>query len=158
MGIEVAALAVSVASLGYQAVQGERAEDASYAQAEEQRKQTAISRRMADIKNIREQRDLVRRSRIQRAAVINAAANTGTAASSGAAGAVSSIGSQTASNLGYFSTVKENQGSIFESQSREAGFVQAQGQAQRNAAIASSIGNLSSSIFTASGGFKTLFS
>jgi hypothetical protein len=151
------AVAAFVGSQVYNAVKAEDLEDQSYAAGEEQKRQGREQQKIADIKNMREQRDLVRRSRIQRATIANYAANSGTQGSSGAAGAISSVGSQTASNLGYFSAAKDANATIFASQQREAGFIQTSGKIQQKMATATAIGNLASTVFDATGGFKTLF-
>src|SRR5690349_10433438 len=70
-----------------------------------QKDQAAFQKRIADVKNMRAQRDAIRQARIARAQVVNAGANSGTSTSSGVEGGASSVGSQLGGNLSYFGEV-----------------------------------------------------
>lgn len=158
VGIAIGALAVTAGSIVVQADASRRAAHANQDAAREQIKQAQEQKKIDEIKNIRAQRDAIRQARIARAAVANYSANSNTTTSSGAEGASSSIGSQLNSNLGFLSASKDAQQTIFDSQVVEAGHIQEAASANSKAQIAGAIGNLSSSVFTASGGFKTIFS
>lgn len=82
-----------------------------------------------------ERRQQLREERIKRARVIQAAQNTGTAASSGETGAVSSLGTQLGSNLGFNQSLIRSgeRMSIFAQQASDA-----QGR-QNNAAMLGSL-------------------
>jgi hypothetical protein len=111
----------------------------------------------AEIQNVRAVRQQIRQQRAAAASIIGRGATTGTLGSSGVAGGVSSVGSQLASNLSYMSDIADTQ-----TASREAAVIA--GQAQYNMGVAS--GNLSQAqayeklggtIFSAAGGFATVF-
>lgn len=93
-------------------------------QLEERRKQAALEQKRADIENARKARTALREQRIAQATVANVAANTGASSSSALEGAMSTIGSQAASNLGYLGQTASIARSIGESNARIA---QAQG-------------------------------
>lgn len=91
-----------------------------------------------------ERRQQVREERIKRARILQASENTGTAGSSGEAGAVSSIGTQLGSNLGF------NQ-SMIESGNRISNYSQQAADARSNASIFGAVAGMSGDIGTIGG-------
>lgn len=156
-----AVVAIGVGVMAYGASQAEDAEDAAHAgrqeQAAQQRTQFAAQQRMADIKNSRERADMARKTRLARAQVLNTGANTNTMGSSGVAGGIASAGSQGASNLGMFNAIAANQADIITSQGKEAEAVRAIGDAAGAMSNAQAMISIGGAIFSAGGGFKTIF-
>ena len=72
----------------------------------EARKAAKMERRIAEAENVRSRRQAIRERVIQAARLENQAAGTGTTQSSGVQGGVASLGSQTASNLGFASQIE----------------------------------------------------
>lgn len=106
---------------------------------------------------MRSLRSNLRQARIQSAVVANMGANAGTSGSSGVIGGQGSIQSQSASNVGFFNQTQELNGDIYETQVDQANAAQAYGKAQGSSAMWGAIGNLGGSMFSAGGGFKTIF-
>lgn len=67
----------------------------------DRRKAIRRERQMAAAQNLRERKQAYRQMVIQQAQIQQASSNLGVGASSGAQGAVASLGSQTASNIGF---------------------------------------------------------
>lgn len=67
----------------------------------QQRKAAKAERKRAEAENVRSRRQAIREKIIATSEVSNLAAQTGTSASSGVAGGISSLSSQTASNIGF---------------------------------------------------------
>lgn len=119
--------------------------------ANEQRKAREAQQRAADVEAQRARVQQVREARIRRAQVLASAGNEGLGAgTAGVAGAVGSIGSQAASNIGNINV--------------QQGFAQQASVATQRAADAElegmewqQIGNVSQSIFQATGGYTTIF-
>lgn len=133
-------------------------------QAQEMRRQGELEQKRADINNARSLRAAIRNSRIARATVVNAGANAGTMTSSGVMGGVASIASQDAANRGYFGQMTDinedvyaSQGEQYKWQMYEGQARMAAGAAQGRAAMGGAIGSVGQSIFSAAGGFNTVF-
>lgn len=173
MALSAAIVSVGIGAVGaytqYEGAQDAKAAagkqaDALNASAAEQRAQFASQQRIADIKNARDRANMARQERVARAGVIASGANAGVSQSSGVLGGVGSIGSQGAANVGYFNSVSANQNDILSSQSRQGGDMADYGMAgasltsaQADISMGQNIFNIGTSIFGASGGFKTIF-
>lgn len=123
-----AALATSALSAVEQQKQAKRSAKAQEKIRNEERAQN-VSRQLA------ERRQQIREERIKRARVLQSAENTGTAFSSGESGALSSLGTQLGSNLGF------NQ-SMIRSGERISTFAQESANAQARGQSAALLGNL----------------
>jgi hypothetical protein len=152
-----AALALTAVSAYQQYEAAGDAKKAASRQADEQRQQYLEEKRIADMKNLREAREAVRRARVANASIINAGANTGTSGSSGVIGGSGSVRSQLGSNLAYFGAVGAGQSRIADSQVRETYAIAAGASAQAKSAQWGAIGSLGGTIFDAAGGYTTLF-
>ncbi len=134
MGIEVivaaVALTATVASIDQQRKAGK---------ANKKIRNEELARNTAQ--QMQERRQQIREERIKRARVMQASENSGTTGSSGEVGAVSSLGTQLGSNLGY------NQ-SMINSGNRISALSQQAADAQQNASIFSAIANNASSVAT----------
>lgn len=147
---------VAVVSLGVSIDQGNKAARASREQAAAQKEAVKVQGRQDALEAQRERIKQVRAARIARAQVLSGASASGVGAgSSGVAGATASIGSQLASNIGDIGVRQSfaEQTSAFNVQAADAASRGATAQAK--AAQWQAIGNFSTSIFTASGGFAT---
>lgn len=157
MGLSLIALSqigLATAAVGTIAsiVQGRKAAKSQKAAAGEQRKARAAQQKIAEIKNLREQRQLIRQGRIKRAEVLQAGVTqTGGVTSTAVAGGAASVTTQTGAGGGFRSAILAGGGevnqfletaSIFESQA-----ISSSNQAATFGAIAS----LGSSIFTSAG-------
>jgi hypothetical protein len=91
---------IAVAALAASAYGMKRQQDAMQAARKDQKKASDVSAAETAAQRQQNIRDQVRQDRIRRAQIISDSANTGTTASSGEIGAVSSIGTQVASNVG----------------------------------------------------------
>jgi len=132
----------SVAGTAYSVYSGFQAADAREDAAETRNRQIALQNR-------RRRRSQIRQSRIARAQAVNVAAQTGAQDSSGIRGGLSSLGSQTGSNLGYTS----QQGALsalFGSYQQEAS--DWAGQAQ----IGQGVANIGTTLFNYGGGMPAL--
>lgn len=143
----------AVSSIVYAAVALVAAAGSAY-QANQSRKDAAGERAKAENVNraqraqeaAQERRKLVREERVKRARILQAGANTGTEDSSGEYGALGGMATQLSSNLGF------NAGTI--ARGRQAsGFLQNAFDNEQDAQRWDSIGSVSSSIFSAAGGF-----
>jgi hypothetical protein len=128
MGIETAFLIASVIGTAASLDQQNKARRAS-------QRQMAAEQRKADIENVRQARESVRRARLAQASIINQGAVSGTLMGSGVAGGVSSVGSQMAGNLGFMSDIAKENTTIFSMAQQGA-------KASANAAIYGQIGEL----------------
>ncbi len=153
--------AAAVATMVYSTYEQQEAEnsahDARKAQEGEQRKQFAAQQRIADIKNARERAEIARRTRVAKAESVNTGANTGTMNSSGVAGGAASAVSQGSSYTGSFNAISANQADIVSSQGREASAIANLGDAQAQMQQMQNLFSLGATVFTAAGGFKTIF-
>ena len=111
--------------------------------------QYAAEQRKAEIQNIRSVRQQIREARIAQASMTNTAALTGGTGGSGLAGGIGSVGSQLSGNINYMQQIAEQNTAIGAAAAAGA-------QAQSNAAIYGSIGQLGGTIFSAMGGVKAL--
>lgn len=164
MGIEtiaIAGLVLGVGAAAYNADQQRSAankqNDALETQKKESIKQAGINKQIADIKNVREQRALIRRSRVQAAAIENYSANHGTSGSTGSIGAEASLSTQTTGELGYFGQVSDAQDKLYASQTAQIGAARSGASDQARIATVGAIGNLAGTVFSGAGGFKTIF-
>jgi len=142
----------------------EQAVQAQQQEAQAQQDQLALQRKQADIQNARQLRAAVRQTRIARASIVNAGGNTGTMLSSGVEGGASSVVSQNQANMDYFNSMGDLNNKIIDTQQRQGQAAAAAGQAMGEAAIAQAkggewgaIGSLAGTVFSASGGFTTVF-
>jgi len=108
----------------------------------------ASQQKQQDLESARERRRVLRQARIQRATVIQAGENQGVAGSSAVAGAISSIGSQTGSNLSFLDQSAQNTANTnaaLAGQSRALGAADAgAGLSQLGGTIFSNAGNIAS--------------
>lgn len=120
--------------------------------------QAASSRtqqRLAEIRNIREARENVRKARIASAAVLNNAANSGALNSSAVQGGVNSVATQLTNNISFLDTNA--------TLNRESNEYLANAQVQNNnatragndAAAWSTIGQVAGEVYRTSGGYET---
>lgn len=139
-------LGVAIASLIMTAVatvkQQEAASDARKEQKKQRQEQQAVNAEQA----AREKRQQIREERIRRAQILQASENTGVAGSSGEMGATGNLSTQLSANLGFTSGQQRHASNMSIFQQKEA---DALGRGQMWAGV----GNISSSIFSASGGF-----
>lgn len=100
-----------------------------------------------------------------RATVINAGANSGTLNSSGVQGGVSSVVAQNSANMSFFSQMGTLNSGVLDTQIAQGAAAARAGQAggditvaQAEGAQAGALANLGGTIFSAAGGYKTIFS
>jgi hypothetical protein len=143
---------------------GRRQADAMQEQAGHQRNQLELNRKQADLQAARQVRSAVRQARIARASVINTGANANTSGSSGVLGGASSISSQNASNMSFFSSMGSLNNQVIDSQVAQGHAAARAGAAQGDAYVAQAeaaqwgaLGNLGGTIFSSAGGFRTIF-
>lgn len=142
MALAIAGLVLAGVGMAVQIEQGQEA-------ASDRKKQMAYEKRIADVKNLRSQREAIRAARVARAQVVNAGANSGTSGSSGVMGGASSVESQLGGNLSYFGEIGGLQDNVFDSQLSAAGH-------EGNAAMGGALGQLGGSVFSAGGGWTTV--
>lgn len=155
--IAVAGLAVAGVSTAASIQQGRQSRKASQRAADEQSKIASEQRAQNASSAAAERRQQIREERVRRGAIMNAAANTGTAGSSGVIGAVGSLSTQLSSNMGA------NQGAIMRGQ-RISGYAQnaanyntSAANFNQNANTLGQVAGLGTSIFSAAGGFESIF-
>lgn len=141
MGIEVA-LYVAAAATAASAY-------SSYQSGQATKEQYRAEQRRAEIQNVRNVRQQIREARLAQSSMTNVAAQTGAMGSSALAGGTSSVGAQLAGNISYMTDVARENTAITAAASDAA-------QAQSNAAVFGSIGNLAGTIFQAQGGYPAL--
>jgi len=154
MGVS-ALLAVSVASAYMSYESGEQAKKSSKENVMAQKEGLAAQQRQSDIEAQRARIAQIRESRIRQAQVL--ASTGGVSGSSGTEGAIASIGSQVSNNIG---NIGVNQSIAAEVSSANQRAADASGKMAEASAIGQqwqAIGNVSSTIFSAAGGFKTIF-
>lgn len=113
----------------------------------EARKAAKMERRIAEAENVRSRREAIRERLIQAARLENQAATSGTSDSSGVQGGIASLGSQTASNIGFSSQVESMN-------NQRLSFLDAAAAAQGRAQVGAAVGSVSSS-FAPGGAFYT---
>ena len=111
----------------------------------QQRKAAQTERRMAEVENVRSRREAIRERILQTEALRNQAAVTGTMESSGFQGGVASLGSQTASNIGF-------QTQLESLNNQRLSFLDKSAKSISNAGTAQAIGSVSS-MWTPGGAF-----
>lgn len=170
-GLAMLGMAVSIGGMAMQysaqrsaAKAANNAAMAGMMQAQEMRRQGELEQKRADINNARSLRAAIRNSRIARATVVNAGANAGTLTSSGVMGGTASIASQDAANRGYFGQMTDinedvyaSQGEQYKWQMYEGQARMAAGSAQGRASMGGAIAGVGQSIFSAGGGFHSMF-
>lgn len=132
MGLETATLAaIGLGVSGTSTVYG-ISQNIKQRQAQEDAKkeQAAVNK----TQQLQEQRNQIRRERVQRARILQASENTGVAGSSGEAGAIGSLSTQLGSNLGINSDLVFHGGNISAASQRAAN---AAGNAQLASAVSS---------------------
>lgn len=132
----------TVAGTGYSIYSGIQAREAEEDAAEIRDRQVALQNRQR-------RRAQIRESRIRRAQAANIASQTGASESSGIGGGLSSLASQTASNLGYTS----QQGAL---STLFSGAQQEMRNQQGNAALGQAVAGIGSTLFQFGGGFTGL--
>jgi hypothetical protein len=137
-------LATAAVGTGYSAYE-QREAGKQQKRASEQ--QFAASQRRADIENVRSMREAVRRERLAKAQMENTGYQMGGAGGSALAGGVSSIASQTASNVQYVGQIAAQNTAMGQAQLMGA-------QASADQAIWGAVGQLSGTIFSSAGGVK----
>ena len=152
-----AALAVTAVSAYQQHEAAGDAADAANQASVAQQRQAQLEQRRADIQNARQLRSAVRQARIARASVLNQGANAGTSFSSGVLGGVDSVTSQERSNTGFFNQLSDLQGQTTEAKIAEGAAMADVSEAQADSNRAAAIGSLGGTIFSAAGGYKTIF-
>lgn len=113
----------------------------------EARKAAKMERRIAEAENVRSRRQAIRERLIQAARIENQAAATGTTNSSGVQGGIASLGSQTASNIGFSSQVESMN-------NQRLNFLDAAAAAQGRAQVGSAVGSIAGG-FAPGGAFYT---
>lgn len=163
----VAAVALTVAAAGAY-VQYDAAQKQASAQKQMANQQQAAAekqfneqKKLAELENVRSVRAQLRAERAAKARIINQGAGAGTIGSSGVAGGVSSVGAQTASNLGFMSDsagIRSNIGAA-QLEYGNAGYQGAISMANAGAygAIGGALSSVGGTVFQGAGGFKTLF-
>ena len=119
--------------------------------AEGQKKTNQAERALAEIRNRRAKVEELRKGRIERARIISAGEASGASKSSGVLGGAGSVQAQTASNIGFLTTVNETSKKIFESRARISDISGSQGQKLAFASITGTLGQ------TFSPGLKEVF-
>lgn len=144
MGVVIAAASLAVTAVSAYK-QYEAAQDA--ADAREEAQEIAGAQQQNRARNQRRQQ--VREERIRRARILASAENTGVGASSSAIGALGALGTNTAANIGFMSSEgRAAQGITSANQSAL--------DAQTRGQMWQGVGQLSSSVFNASGGFGAI--
>lgn len=155
---------LNIASLGLKAVSfiGQRnaaKEEASLKRESLQAQVRAsnVNQRIAEIRNIREIRDNVRKARIARAQVLNAGAVRGVGTSSSVIGGAGAVQAQLASNIGFLNTQQDlnRQANAYLDQSAE--FQNQAISAGDRGNVFRGIGGFASGVFTDTGGYNTIF-
>lgn len=104
-----------------------------------------------------EKRAQIREERVKRAKVLQASENTGVAGSSGEAGAIGSLSTNLASNLGFNKGQIDGAGRISALNQQASDFMSASQNKINEANTWGAVQGLGTSIFSAAGGFNTLF-
>lgn len=163
--IAVAALAVAAggAYMSYESAQQSASAQKNMANQQKAaaEKQFNEQKKLAELENVRSVRAQLRQQRAAQAAIINQGAGAGTIGSSGVAGGVSSVGAQTASNLGFMSDTAGIRSNIGAAQLEygNAGYQGAISMADAGVygAIGGAMQSIGGTVFQGAGGFKTVF-
>ena len=123
--------------------------EANYQQRVAASKQFEAQQKKADVQNVRDVRQQIRASRIAAGQMQNVGAQVGATGSSALAGGVSSIGSQSISNINYMAQIAQQNTAINAAQLESANVTS-------NAAVWGAVGSLAGTIFSNMDGFKTL--
>jgi hypothetical protein len=123
--------------------------EAGYQQRVAASKQFEAQQKKADVQNVRDVRQQIRASRIATGQMQNVGAQVGATGGSALAGGVSSIGSQTVSNINYMAQIAQQNTAINAAQLEGA-------MVTSNAAVWGAVGSLAGTIFSDMGGFKAL--
>lgn len=151
------ALIAVVASTAYQYKESKKQQELQEQTAAENERQAALAQRRADYKAIRSQREQIRSARVQRAQVVNKAAQEGTQWSTGVEGATASLETQLASNLGYLETERQYGRDIFASTATQLDIQNRIGRSQVRQGAARGVSAAAGGIFSATGGYASLF-
>lgn len=146
MGIEVIAYAALATTAASTVAQQRASSKANKAQKQASNEQRASNAQQAAM----ERRAQIREQRVKRARLLQSSENTGVSGSSGALGAESSLSSQLSSNVGFNVGQIASANRISEASQRASNNL-------NQANMWGQVGNLSTSIFAASGGFNSLF-
>lgn len=146
-GLEIAAYAALAVTTVSTVKQVQSQQEAAKEGKKARREQEAMNAARA----AQERRQQIREERIRRARILQASENTGVTESSGQLGAEGGLATQLSGNVGF------NRGQI-----RSAGLISDFQQNAQDAADTANlwgqVGQLSGSIFSATGGFNTIFS
>ena len=113
----------AVANVGISLAAGHKERGAERDRVDAAKGERAERKRIADVRAVRERRNVIREGRIARAQSVAAGVQSGAGAgSSGVAGGVGSVGSQLNANLSFLDTVKTAEAniSIFQQQGADA--------------------------------------
>lgn len=159
MGVTAAVVGAVVGGASF--IQGQEARkdqaDANRQMSVAREREFEAQRQRAEVQNVRSVRQQIRQQRAAAAAIMGRGATTGTLGSSGVAGGVGSTQSQLSSNLSYMSDIADTQTASAAASSAAGQAQYAMGEASGKLAEAQAWGNLSGTIFSASGGFGTIF-
>ena len=148
--------------------QGEEAKASAERANAIQQEQAVLAQRQADIANARNLRSTLRQKRIARSVVLNQGATSGTLASSGVVGGVGSIDSQGNANVSFINqnadintSLTGLQGQLADNTLNSALSTAdnqvALAESRSTAATAGAIGGIAGTIFSDTGGYKSLF-
>lgn len=146
MGLEVVAYIAAAAAVTGTVVSIDARNDQRRAQEKAASEQKASNAAEA----AKERRQQVREERVRRARIMQSSENTGVAGGSGEAGALGSLSTNLSSNIGFNLGALQRAGNIsdFNQQAADAG---------NRAQTAGELGQLGMSVFSAAGGFNTIF-
>jgi hypothetical protein len=145
MGVIIAA-----ASLGLSGVSMVQQRKAAKKSADMQQRAIDEQRKQDELRQARERRQQVREARIRSGQISQATANQGASTTSAAVGGQASIQSQLSSNLGFL----DQSGSI---NTNIGNYMSQSNKYQAKAADWGAIGSFGSNVFSAAGGFGTIF-
>lgn len=140
-----------VVTAGATVMSAMEAKEANYQRRAAASREYEASQKRADIQNVRSQREQIRAAKIAQAQMMNVASQTGGMGGSALAGGMSSISSQSMSNINYTAQIAEQNTAIATAQLQGASVTS-------NAEVWGAIGQLSGTMFSDLGGFKKIMS
>lgn len=146
-----ALITAAVVFTGAQVMSVMEQKEANYQRRYAAAQEYAAQQKRADIQNVRSQREQIRAAKIAQAQMQNVAAQTGGMGGSALSGGMSSIASQTSSNINYMSQIAEQNTAIATAQLQGASVTS-------NAEVWGAVGSIAGTIFGDLGGTKKLFS
>lgn len=145
----MSALITATVFVGAQVMSVMEQKEANYQRRAAAAQEYAAQQKRADIQNVRSQREQIRAAKIAQAQMQNVASQTGGMGGSALAGGLSSIASQTNSNINYTAQIAEQNTAIATAQLAGASVTS-------NAEVWGAIGNIAGTIFTGGGGMKKI--